>query len=65
MYNDNGAYWDEHAFAAAWLHKATGEKKYLANAEKYYWKCCSSYQDVQQVRQSVRTVFMHTSRLTD
>jgi hypothetical protein len=29
MYNDGGQYWDEHAFASAWLYKATGEKKYL------------------------------------
>lgn len=31
MYNDGGQYWDEHAFAAAWLYKATGEKKYLVS----------------------------------
>lgn len=32
MYNDGGQYWDEHAFAAAWLYKATGDKKYLVRA---------------------------------
>jgi len=48
MYNDGGQYLDEHAFAAAWLHKATGEKVYLDKAEEYYWQCCSVHQNVDQ-----------------
>lgn len=34
MYNDGGQYWDEHAFAAAWLYAATNERKYLVSVAR-------------------------------
>lgn len=48
MYNDGGAYLDEHAFAALWLHKATGEAAYLDRAVELYWQCCSVHQNIDQ-----------------
>lgn len=40
FYDDGGRYLDEHAFAAAWLHKATGQQHYLDKALSYYYRCC-------------------------
>ncbi|TFJ85003.1 hypothetical protein NSK_003427 [Nannochloropsis salina CCMP1776] len=40
FYNDGGRYLDEHAFAAAWLHKATGKKEYLDKAIATFYQCC-------------------------
>ena len=36
MYTSWSGYWDELAAGAAWLHKATGESKYLTKAENYF-----------------------------
>ena len=36
MYTSWSGYWDELAAGAAWLYKATGDKKYLTKAEDYF-----------------------------
>jgi hypothetical protein len=36
FYNSWSGYWDELAWAASWLHRATGEAGYLADAEAHF-----------------------------
>jgi hypothetical protein len=45
MYEDRSLR-DEHAWAGAWLYKATGEGRYLNRTLEHYWQCCSGFQDV-------------------
>lgn len=43
FYKSYTGYWDELAWAAVWLYKATGDKTYLKKAEEeYYDECCSN-----------------------
>ncbi|XP_071482910.1 endoglucanase 1-like, partial [Diadema antillarum] len=39
----SSGYWDELAFAAAWLYRATGEENYYNQAEDFYYTHLPSY----------------------